>query len=86
MKNNIVMQYVASKVHTRFLALVIGTIIAISGGAECNARAMTAEDLNNDANQALEMLTKSNPLAADAAKRHGGYRQVRNHMDMQCSL
>src|SRR5580658_3024537 len=52
-----------------FLALVIGTIAAISGGAFDYASAKTPEELNKDADQALHMLTSTNPLAADIAKK-----------------
>jgi lipid-binding SYLF domain-containing protein len=51
-----------------FLALVIGTFTAISGGAFDYASAKTPEDLNRDANEALHMLTSTNPAAARVAK------------------
>jgi lipid-binding SYLF domain-containing protein len=51
-----------------FLALIIGTIAA--GGAYSPANAATTkEELNTDADQALGTLIKTNPNAADLAKR-----------------
>lgn len=44
--------------------LLIGTLALISN----EAFAATPEDLNKDANQALSMLVKANPLAADISK------------------
>ncbi len=46
-------------------ALAFIATASLSGGAF----AATAEDLNKDSNQALAMLTKANPLAAEAAKK-----------------
>ena len=48
-----------------FLALVFGALTVSSN----IAAAATPEDLNKDSNQALQMLIKSNPLAADMAKK-----------------
>jgi lipid-binding SYLF domain-containing protein len=47
------------------LALIVGTLATLSGGAF----AATAEDLDKDSTQALAMLTKTNPLAADISKK-----------------
>ena len=47
------------------LTLLISALAAISG----NASAATKEDLNKDAAQALITLTKSNPAAAEVAKK-----------------
>ena len=47
-----------------FLSLFLGTFATMG-----SASAATTEDLNKDADQALNMLIKSNPLAADAAKK-----------------
>lgn len=52
-----------------FLALLIGTLVAISCGAFNGARAATPEDLNKDASQALHRLTSTNPLAATLSKK-----------------
>jgi len=54
---------------TIFLTLVIGTFIAVSGSASNPANAKTPEDLNKDGDQALHMLTSTNPLAADIARK-----------------
>ncbi len=45
--------------------LFIGTLALISNGAF----AATPADLNKDANQALSMLVKANPIAADVSKK-----------------
>jgi len=47
------------------LAATASVAVALSAGAD----AATTEDLNKDSNQALQMLTKTNPLAADIAKK-----------------
>lgn len=52
-----------------FLALFIGTLAAVSFGAIPSTRAETPEDLNKAADQALHMLTSTNPLAADLSKK-----------------
>ena len=52
-----------------FLALVIGTCAAVSGGAFDTANAKSPEDLNHDANEALHLITSTNPTAADLAKK-----------------
>ena len=52
-----------------FLALFIGTLAAVSFGAIPSTRAETPEDLNKSADQALHMLTSTNPFAADLAKK-----------------
>lgn len=54
-----------SKPRILLLAMVLGMFTSVAGGAY----AASTEDLNKDANQALAMLTKSNPLAADVAKK-----------------
>ncbi|MDE3016850.1 MAG: lipid-binding SYLF domain-containing protein [Pseudomonadota bacterium] len=48
-----------------FLALIVGTLAALSG----SAFAMTPDDLNKDASQALHMLITTNPLAANISKK-----------------
>ena len=48
-----------------FLALAITAVATFSSGVS----AATPEDLNKDATQALQMLIKSNPAAADIAKK-----------------
>lgn len=48
-----------------FSAIIISTFVLTSGGAF----AATAEDLSKDSTQALRILTDSNPLAADIAKK-----------------
>lgn len=53
------------KLKSLFLALIL-SVAALSSGP---AFAASADDLNKDATHALQMLTKSNPLAADMAKR-----------------
>lgn len=60
---------IMQRVRPIFLALIIGTFAAVSGGAFDYASAKTPEDLNHDANEALHMLTSSNPLAADLSKK-----------------
>jgi lipid-binding SYLF domain-containing protein len=47
------------------LALIVGALATLSGGAF----AATPDDLNKDSTQALTMLTKSNPLAANISKK-----------------
>lgn len=53
------------KIKSLFLALILG-LAAVSSNS---ALAASTDDLNKDANQALQMLIKSNPLAADIAKK-----------------
>lgn len=48
-------------IRTAFLALIMGACVGFSAGAF----AATAEDLNKDADQAMQILTKKNQLAAD---------------------
>ena len=55
-----------------FLALCIGTLAAVSLGAIPSARAETPEDLNLKADQALHILTSTNPFAADLSKKARG--------------
>ncbi len=50
--------------HTLLLALTFTALATLSGGAS----ASTPEDLNKDATQALSMLVKANPVAADISK------------------
>ena len=52
-----------------FLALVFGIFAFATCGAFYSASAETPEDLTRSANQALHMLTSSNPLAADLSKK-----------------
>ena len=53
-----------------FLALIVGTLATLSGGAYCPANAATTkEELNSDADQALHALTSTNPTAANIAQR-----------------
>jgi len=47
--------------------LAMATVFAI--GTVNSAHAATAEDLNKDAQQALQLLYKTNPLAADLSKK-----------------
>lgn len=54
-----------TKLRIYLMALAIIATASLSGGAY----AATAEDLNKDSAQALAMLTKNNPLAAEAAKK-----------------
>jgi lipid-binding SYLF domain-containing protein len=51
------------------ISVAMAAIISLSTGDRANAA--TADDLNRDADQALEMLYKSNPIAADLAKKAG---------------
>ncbi len=57
------------KLRPLFLALIIATFTAVSGGAFDCARAATPEDLNKDADQALHTLTKTNPTAEEVSKK-----------------
>ena len=52
-----------------FLMLFIGTLAAVSFGTIPSPRAATPEDLNKDADQALQILTSTNPFAADLSKK-----------------
>ncbi len=52
-----------------FVALIIGTFAAVTGGVFEHASAKTPEELNKDAEQALHLLTSTNPLAADIARK-----------------
>jgi len=54
---------------TMSLAVFIATIVTISAGAFNYASANSPEDLNKDADQALQILTKNNPLAKDLASK-----------------
>ncbi len=51
--------------YTLLLALIFTTFVTLSGGVF----AATPEDLNKDANQALSMLVKANPIASDISKK-----------------
>ena len=53
------------KLNIIFSAIVIGLLALMSGAVF----AATADDLKKDSNQALKMLTDSNPLASDIAKK-----------------
>jgi len=52
-----------------FLALCLAMVIVIPAGFVTPAQAATAEDLNRDADTALHMLTRTNPLAAQVASK-----------------
>lgn len=54
---------------TTFLTLILGAFVAISSGVIDPVSAKTPDELNHDAEQALHMLTSTNPLAADIAKK-----------------
>lgn len=51
------------------LVLFIATLAAVSFGAIPSTRAETPEDLNKNADQALQILTSTNPFAADLSKK-----------------
>ncbi|KAB7739167.1 twin-arginine translocation pathway signal protein [Parvibaculum sedimenti] len=51
------------------LAVATVAATAVFAGAQDRANAATAEDLNKDSDQALQMLYKTNPLAASLSKR-----------------
>jgi len=51
------------------LAIILGLFVVVSGASSNNASAGTPDDLKRDANQALHILTSSNPLAADLSKK-----------------
>ena len=51
-----------------------------------NVFAATAEDLNKDSNQALAMLTKANPLAAEVAKKSEGSSYFPEHCESWAHL
>jgi len=51
-----------------FLALTLATAAALTASASGGAYAATADDLNRDADHALQMLYKADPIAADLAK------------------
>jgi len=68
-KQNKLMEEVMKNMRYVFLALMIGTFVALSGGAFDVAQAKGPEDLNRDANEALHMLTSTNPVAADLSKK-----------------
>lgn len=57
-------QYMSYSLRPLLFAIIIGAFTALTGGAF----AASTEDLNKDANQALQMLTKTNPLAADISR------------------
>ena len=59
------MENIMKNLRSLFLALIVGTLATLSG----SAFAMTPEDLNKDADQALHMLTSTNPIAADISKK-----------------
>ena len=52
-----------------FLAASLATTAVVSMGMFNYANAATAEDLNRDADQALQTLYKTNPVAADISKK-----------------
>jgi len=49
------------------LMLVVAALFSV--GSVSTARAATADDLNKDATQALQILYKTNPVALDLSKR-----------------
>jgi len=51
-----------------FVALTLATAAALTASASGGAYAATADDLNRDADHALQMLYKADPIAADLAK------------------
>lgn len=51
------------------LAVATVATTAVFSGVQDRANAATAEDLNKDADQALQMLYKTNPLAASLSKK-----------------
>lgn len=53
-----------------FLALILASAAAlpISAGTFATANAATADDLNKDASQAVQLLNKTNPVAAQISK------------------
>ncbi len=53
------------KLRTLLLALIVTALVTLSSGAF----AATPDNLHKDANQALAMLIKANPVAADIAKK-----------------
>src|SRR5277367_6677519 len=64
------MEKIMKNLRPLFLALIVGTLAAISSGAYAPANAATTkEELNTDADQALDTLIKTNPNAADLAKK-----------------
>jgi lipid-binding SYLF domain-containing protein len=50
-------------------AILLGLFAVVSGASSNFASAGTPDDLKRDANQALHILTTSNPLAADLSKK-----------------
>ena len=63
------MEIIMRNLRTMSLAVFIATIVTISAGAFNSATANSPEDLNKDANQALQMLIKNNTLAGDLANK-----------------
>jgi len=57
-------QYMSYGLRPLLFALIIGAFTIFASGAF----AASTDDLNKDANQALQMLTKTNPLAADISR------------------
>jgi len=55
-------------IRSMLMATTLATAVVMSGGLLNHANAATAEDLNKDANQALGMLFKTNPIAEAIAK------------------
>ena len=62
-------EYMNYKLRPIFLALIVGTFLTTYAATFSVANAITPEDLNKDANQALHMLTSTTPVAADLAKK-----------------
>jgi lipid-binding SYLF domain-containing protein len=57
-----------TKIRGMLLATTLAVATVMSGGSIATAYAATAEDLNKDARQALQMLSKTNPVAEAIAK------------------
>ncbi len=57
------------KLHIFLLTLVIGSFVTLSSGMWQTASAKTPQDLNSDADQALNTLTSTRPIAANIAKK-----------------
>jgi len=56
-------------IRRKFLGLVVATVAAVSVSAISAQAASTKEELNTDANQALQKLISTNPTAADISKK-----------------
>jgi len=56
------------KLKSIFLAITVGMLMTLSAGVE-SAHAKTPQDLNSDADKSLQMLLKTNPLAAELSRK-----------------